>query len=574
MKRPEYDGDNDGFITNPLTGEDDIPWNKAKETAEEAIAKFFGGKVPERRETIGEAVERAQRRMRPIDGSGRLKPEDLDLPALPRSRPTDGSGRPKPADLADNDLPELTGRVSDEARRYLADPNFKPREVPIYRGAEPGGKPAAAPGGKPAAAPGGKKPQKPTVGNIVQSPSEAGTPGVRPPLPAPTAPQPQPSIADNPWTWPRNADGKMKELGELSDQELDEALGYWKSLNEENQQRAVSSPPVIKLIADIEQEQTKRRRAAEAAESEARSSLWDRFSKWFPSSRWKYPRDSHFYYGAESHGRLRGEMGVLEVIEADAVLPGEDGFIVIGEIYDPDSDEFIGYDSSDTPSRSVEDAMKYAEDILDALDRGDDSVDAFDPDNRPNPNQISEESSLPTTRPWQLPNPNNKPAKGKDGPLGEKARTHGPIPRMLEDARKLFAEKWQDRRRNENLQENIQFADDRITELRLLNERMWDQAMQDFRGLEEAWNMSADDFARWAKRNRLVDSLSEGRDYHEELMALWDQLALDQEEIGGMIAEIDAAKTRFISQWNERNEAGNPNFPYSWADSGLARYHF
>ena len=36
-----FDGDNDGFITNPFTGKDEIPWNKAEETREEAIERFF-----------------------------------------------------------------------------------------------------------------------------------------------------------------------------------------------------------------------------------------------------------------------------------------------------------------------------------------------------------------------------------------------------------------------------------------------------------------------------------------------------------------------------------------------------
>lgn len=65
MDRPEYDGDNDGFITNPLTGRDEIPWNRATETAEEAIRKFFGGKIPDSvGRTIGELEGSGQTRRR------------------------------------------------------------------------------------------------------------------------------------------------------------------------------------------------------------------------------------------------------------------------------------------------------------------------------------------------------------------------------------------------------------------------------------------------------------------------------------------------------------------------------
>ena len=43
MDRPSYDGDGDGFITNPVTGRDEIPWNKDRESPEEAIRRFFAG---------------------------------------------------------------------------------------------------------------------------------------------------------------------------------------------------------------------------------------------------------------------------------------------------------------------------------------------------------------------------------------------------------------------------------------------------------------------------------------------------------------------------------------------------
>lgn len=46
LKRPKFDGDNDGFITNPFTGRDEIPWKRDAESAEDAIKRFFGGTMP------------------------------------------------------------------------------------------------------------------------------------------------------------------------------------------------------------------------------------------------------------------------------------------------------------------------------------------------------------------------------------------------------------------------------------------------------------------------------------------------------------------------------------------------
>jgi len=110
IDRPEYDGDNDGFITNPLTGRDEIPWNRATESAEEAIRKFFGGKIPEsvgrtigqlegtgqirrrsgpRQTTIGRRPIAQSERLRSLGGvlgtSESLVPRRLNSPATPGS---------------------------------------------------------------------------------------------------------------------------------------------------------------------------------------------------------------------------------------------------------------------------------------------------------------------------------------------------------------------------------------------------------------------------------------------------------------------------------------------------------
>ena len=68
LEKPKFDGDNDNFITNPLTGVDDIPWQKDRETPDEAIKRFFGGRMPSAvPPTIGQMS--GQRRRRTVMGS-------------------------------------------------------------------------------------------------------------------------------------------------------------------------------------------------------------------------------------------------------------------------------------------------------------------------------------------------------------------------------------------------------------------------------------------------------------------------------------------------------------------------
>lgn len=88
FERVAYDGDNDGFITNPFTGKDEIPWNKGKETREEAIDRFFrnpknrvGGRKARR---IGDMLGGLKRRNAARASDNRIKRR---LPDVTENRP-------------------------------------------------------------------------------------------------------------------------------------------------------------------------------------------------------------------------------------------------------------------------------------------------------------------------------------------------------------------------------------------------------------------------------------------------------------------------------------------------------
>lgn len=107
IDRPRWDGDGDNMITNPLTGRDEIPWNPAKETAEEAIERFMrqtpgGGRRQRRLDQIipgiGQRNKKPQATLRDVrppklrsetgipdelpDGDDELLDEDAIIPDL------------------------------------------------------------------------------------------------------------------------------------------------------------------------------------------------------------------------------------------------------------------------------------------------------------------------------------------------------------------------------------------------------------------------------------------------------------------------------------------------------------
>lgn len=95
-----YDGDNDGKITNPLTGADEIPWNRDTESPQEAIAKFFANRR-------GGATQGAKpTAAKPVATPNAPK----DMPEWPRS---DAGELVKVKDLDDATLSDMIDYWSD-----------------------------------------------------------------------------------------------------------------------------------------------------------------------------------------------------------------------------------------------------------------------------------------------------------------------------------------------------------------------------------------------------------------------------------------------------------------------------
>jgi hypothetical protein len=169
----------------------------------------------------------------------------------------------------------------------------------------------------------------------------------------------------------------------------------------------------------------------------------------------------------------------------------------------------------------------------------------------PVPVEVAQEAAN-SGRTWQVPVP-NKPARSPNGQaLGAKERTHNNIPRSLDDARELFAQKWLDRRRTDNLAENIDWAEDRITELEAMLDRLNDEYLNNFPGFEDGYYMNAAEYARKAVDEGWVDSIAEGLLLHEELMDAWDQFNADQIEIEGMIQSINIDAQNMRKQFDKR----------------------
>lgn len=515
--RPQYDGDNDGFITNPLTGEDDIPWDKTNETAEEAIAKFFsqrGSITPQRRETVGE-----------IAGSA-TKPQKAPAPQL------DGP---------------TSQRMQDVMRPMR------------------GGKPLTP-----------------------------GTP------PTPLGQNVNGRMLDI--RWPKNESGKLVEVSQLTEADLGHNLKVVKQLLDDiaNGRVEGGSGEIVKQLEKLQQDMSAalskkddarlRQAAREVAVSrrvggylppgvggpegvsifgDQRSFDFDDFAiiglgsdgpRWNPDPRWKSRRSSrHSWLGdnAVVEEALDGTYISVEVVDAISHDADREGYILVGQFYDVDSQSWDTWDMPDIVHNSVEDAMKFAEDLEDAVERQ--GVSPYDPDfEMPNPNPITDKPVVSQT-PWK--NAPNSPAKSKvQGRLGQSTRSHSYVPPLLEEARRLFAEKWFDRRRNAELLDNIEFARDRLRELELLYDRMGDDYANQFPGMDEAWNMGVEEFARWALRAGIVDSLTEGRNYHAEVMDAWDQMAEDQQELGQMMSEIRDSLNSFTEKLNSKIEQNSPYF--------------
>lgn len=119
MDRPEYDGDADGFITNPLTGRDEIPWAKDRETPEEAIKRFFGGQVPQ---SIGSMSQ-------PIAQRDRSSIRDLSSPTEgPSDAVAQLLGESSPVSYAARTTQQTPEEGLALLRQYLQNPKIKKRD--------------------------------------------------------------------------------------------------------------------------------------------------------------------------------------------------------------------------------------------------------------------------------------------------------------------------------------------------------------------------------------------------------------------------------------------------------------
>ena len=263
--------------------------------------------------------------------------------------------------------------------------------------------------------------------------------------------------------------------------------------------------------------------------------------------------------GFRSLDSLRTDNGRYWIVEASD-FGGTDGKFMIEGQYRRWNDE-AGYIDDVSPEfDSIEDARRWIEQFDDALEAGEDPEDPdFAWPDDPTPS-VEDQTALNEGRSWKVRVP-NKPAKGKNGSLGRKERAHNFIASALDDARALFAQKWLDRRKNSNIDQNIEFADDRLNELQVLANKLDNQFSNNFPGFEEGYYMNPVDYARMAVDQGWVDTIAEGMLLHEELLDAWDQHDADLEEIGNMMDEIQKERQKFVDQFNTRYEEGNPDFP-------------
>jgi HK97 family phage prohead protease len=652
--RPSYDGDGDGFITNPMTGRDEIPWDRANETPEQAIQKFFGnrgGAKPQapKPKPVAKPLSAKKRGLKTELGFDKVKlgdvlPENWDDPSKKLgnarwqitaiSRRPDGSYNVRLSDMSSNSRRDM---IFPATQKF---PNVsRPAQTPAQRGQVPRNE-TGAPSGilqsqrmtdgnmppfdpntrKPAGGDPKKKPQA-TVQQNLPDPrlNRFGSTGPMERLEEfydpdadgedyaefaerqerefskkPTPPKP--------FTWPKDSSGRVLAIEDLTDQQLADASNYWQgvpfdqrqgqgiqnlreALGDESRKRirAGRTLPVATEVAELNDAgRAEAARAAERAEAARETNLPDNeideyvrglidaeggTDKPAPERRGVVQRLKDWYgegrrspSGFISLDSLRTDNGRYYIVDADQFggTPGKfviDGSYRYDDLGNPDYfDDGIEFDT-------VEQAREWIEQFDDAFQDGDfyPADEGFEWPDDPVSNEEIQQASQ-SGELWKVRVP-NKPARDKSGPLGEKERSHNFISSVLDDARALFAQKWIDRRKNQNIQENIEFADDRISELQIMRSKLERSYGLNFPGMEEAYSMSPTDFARYALEQGWVESIAEGLTYHSELNDAWDQYGADQEEIDNMINSINRERQKFIDKYNERWESGNPDFP-------------
>jgi HK97 family phage prohead protease len=297
--KPAYDGDNDGFITNPLTGRDEIPWNKDTESPEEAINKFFRrGGATRKRGLTGKPIEarpkqrqQAKPKAKPLSdkergvealaGFDKIKlgdtlPDNWDDPTkklgAPRwqiiklSRMEDGryqvtlgdlsmdkpGGRKTVVFAGDEEFPNVSRPYPTPAARGVARTDREGRPKPSVDAFEPedGMTPPFDPSTRKPAT--GKPKKKPT------EPRSAEKPGEQQQLPGMAQ---QPKLPERTFNWPKDDSNQMLPIERLTDDDLQAAVDYWNSVPDS----AVQGQGIRNLRESLVAERKRRRDDREQA---------------------------------------------------------------------------------------------------------------------------------------------------------------------------------------------------------------------------------------------------------------------------------------------------------------------
>lgn len=621
MGRPSYDGDGDGFITNPVTGRDEIPWNKDKESPEDAIRRFFGGGrglAPSKQPKATPLSDMA-RGVQAYAGFDKIKlgdvfPDNYDDASkklgAPRwqilaiNRRQDGAYELKLGDLSaskpgnrrtvvfagDQQFPNVSRpnqlrvqrgeTVSDSQGRRMGlepfqvedgmTPPFQPKpegsKRPAQRRLDPNGDILAQYQAGVMLSSTGRDDFGREAASLMtdreldqaiewrKKRNESGNLGMSgvtdlQVLEQEKAKRSQ-TTTPTPFNWPKDQNNRVKEVADLSDEELSAALKYWQGVPASEK----TAPGIRNLVNALEREDAQRK--AGTSQNAQPMSMLDRVKRAVNWKGWSKGAPS----GAKAVDYGKGDYGRYWVVDADQaggtpgkyVIEGQYSYDYLGNV-----EYFDGWPEFDTP----EEAMEWAEKFEQAFDDG--NIFPEDPDfewpDDPTPS-VEDQTALNEGRSWKVRVP-NKPAKGKNGSLGRKERAHNFIASALDDARALFAQKWLDRRKNRNIDQNIEFADDRLNELQVLANKLDNQFSNNFPGFEEGYYMNPVDYARMAVDQGWVDTIAEGMLLHEELLDAWDQHDADLEEIGNMMDEIQKERQKFVDQFNTRYEGGNPDFP-------------
>lgn len=333
--------------------------------------------------------------------------------------------------------------------------------------------------------------------------------------------------------WPRTEGGELAKIKDLDDATLSNMIDFWS-----NNDSTKNNDAVKKLLGNMRRENTKRQAAAEKRRRDAKNQQ-EAFTPTYPDKWSGQGKEGQSLYaeGSTALDRFRSSYISADIVDGTDI--GEDGgYAVVGE-YRSDWDDGFYFDDGAT-FNSVEDAMSYLEQLETQLRDGDDPLDS--------------EFAFPSTGAVTA---------------GESVIDENPQPgiegsAILNDAYDLFTQQWLDKRRNENIEDNIREADWRMDELRQMMESLQVMYAEFYPDFESAYYMSAGEYANWALRSGYVDSLSEGRQVHKEIMNAYDEMGEEQEIITDMIDTIRSDKEYFINQWNARHDGGNSLFPSSY----------